>query len=548
MREQHYDWVIVGSGFGGSVSAHRLTQKGYKVLVIEKGRRFKREDFPKTNWDLKRWMWNPAIGLKGFFKMSFLKHMTVLHGVGVGGGSLVYANTLPTPKSVFFQQGSWSELADWEAELAPHYKTAKRMLGATPNPLMTTGDHVMKEIAKDIGREEHFHPTEVGVFFGEPNKKVPDPFFEGEGPDRVGCNFCGACMTGCRVGAKNTLDRNYLFLAEKNGAEVAPETEVTAIRPLDGGGYRVETKSSLGKAYTDEVTADRVILAGGVMGTMPLLLEMKEDPEGLPQLSGRVGDFVRSNSEALFGVISPEKDVNFSKGVAITSILHTDDHSHIEPVRYGEGSGFFRTLLSVHAPGPTIIARVWGGLMAFLRQPGRWLRALFVKDLAKQSQVLLYMRTIEGTLRMRLGRELRTGFRRGLVTKVDDPNQAPSAFMEEATDLAKRFADKVNGVPTTLLTETLLGVPSTAHILGGACMGASAETGVIDRNHEVFNYPGLYVIDGSAISANPGVNPSLTITTLAERAMSLIPSKHTAPSINPSEKGTVPFTEGLRAE
>jgi cholesterol oxidase len=548
MREQHYDWVIVGSGFGGSVSAHRLTQKGYKVLVIEKGRRFKPEDFPKTNWDLKRWMWNPAMGLRGFFKMSFLKHMTVLHGVGVGGGSLVYANTLPTPKSEFFQSGSWSDLVDWEAELAPHYKTAKRMLGATPNPLMTRGDHVMKEIAKDIGREEHFHPTEVGVFFGEPNKKVPDPFFEGEGPDRVGCNFCGACMTGCRVGAKNTLDRNYLFLAEKNGAEVAPETEVTAIRPLDGSGYRVETKSSLGKAYTDEVTADRVILAGGVMGTMPLLLEMKEDPEGLPQLSGRVGDFVRSNSEALFGVISPNKNENFSKGVAITSILHTDDHSHIEPVRYGEGSGFFRTLLSVHAPGPTIISRVWGGLMAFLRQPGRWLRALFVKDLAKQSQVLLYMRTIEGTLRMRLGREVRTGFRRGLVTKVDDPSQAPSAFMEEATDLARRFADKVNGVPTTLLTETLLGVPSTAHILGGACMGASAETGVIDRNHEVFNYPGLYVIDGSAISANPGVNPSLTITTLAERAMSLIPSKQTAPSINPSEKGTVPFTEGLRAE
>jgi cholesterol oxidase len=214
MHEQHYDWIIIGSGFGGSVSAHRLTQKGYKVLVIEKGRRFKPEDFPKTNWDLKRWMWNPSIGLRGIFKMSFMKHMTVLHGVGVGGGSLVYANTLPTPKSEFFQSGSWSDLADWEAELAPHYETAKRMLGATPNPLMTKGDHVIKEIAKDMGREEHFHPTEVAVFFGEPNKKVPDPFFDGEGPDRVGCNFCGACMTGCRVGAKNTLDQNYLYLGD----------------------------------------------------------------------------------------------------------------------------------------------------------------------------------------------------------------------------------------------------------------------------------------------------------------------------------------------
>jgi cholesterol oxidase len=547
MGEQHYDWIIIGSGFGGSVSAHRLTQKGYKVLVIEKGRRFNDEDFPKTNWDLKRWMWTPGLGLKGFFQMSFLKHMTVLHGVGVGGGSLVYANTLPTPKSAFFQSGSWSTLADWETELAPHYATAKRMLGATPNPVVTKGDHVMKEIAQDIGREEHFHPTEVAVFFGEPNKKVPDPFFEGEGPDRTGCNFCGACMTGCRIGAKNTLVKNYLYFAEKHGAEVRPETEVTAVRAIYGGGYRVETKPTFGKGDTTELSADRVILAGGVMGTMPLLLQMKEDSEGLPRLSDRVGDFVRSNSESLIAVLSPKKNTNFSKGVAITSILHTDDHSHIEPVRYGEGSGFFRTLLAPHSPGPTVLSRLWGGVVAFARQPIRWLRALFVSDLAKHSQVLLYMRTLEGTLRMRLGREWRTGYRRGLVTEVDDPSQAPSAFMEEATDLAERFAEKTEGVTTTLMTETLLGVPSTAHILGGACMGASAETGVINANHEVFNYPGLYVIDGSAISANPGVNPSLTITTLAERAMSLIPAKQTAPEINPSEKGTVPFTEGLRA-
>jgi cholesterol oxidase len=274
---------------------------------------------------------------------------------------------------------------------------------------------------------------------------------------------------------------------------------------------------------------------------------MKEDPEGLPELSDRVGSFVRSNSEALFGIVSPEKDANFSKGVAITSILHTDDHSHIEPVRYGAGSGFFRTLMAPHSPGPTAISRFWGTIKAFVRQPLRWIRAFLVRDMGKQSQVLLYMRSIEGTLRMRLGRDLRTGFRKGLVTEVDDPAQAPSAFMQEATDLAERFAEKVNGVPATLMTETLLGVPSTAHILGGACMGDSSETGVINSRHEVFNYAGLYVIDGSAISANPGVNPSLTITTLAERAMSLIPEKQRAPGVSPSEKGTVPFTEGLRA-
>jgi len=536
MREEHYDWVIIGSGFGGSVSAHRLTQKGYKVLVLEKGRRFNDEDFPKNNWDVKRWMWNPMLGLKGIFQMSFMKHMTVLHGVGVGGGSLVYANTLPTPKSPFFEGGSWGGLRDWETELAPHYATAKRMLGATPNPLETKGDRVMKEIARDMGREEHCHPTEVAVYFGEPNKKVPDPYFEGEGPDRVGCNFCGACMTGCRIGAKNTLVKNYLYLAEKNGAEVRPETEVTAVRPREGGGYRVETKPTFSKRDADAVTADRVILSGGVMGTMPLLLQMKEDPEGLPKLSDRVGDFVRSNSESLIAVVSPEKGTNFSKGVAITSILHTDEHSHMEPVRYGAGSGFFRTLLAPHAPGPTVLSRIWGGIAAFMRQPVRWLKALFVSDLAKHSQILLYMRSLEGTLRMKLGREWRTGYRRALVTEVDDPSQAPSAFMEEATDLAESFADKVEGVTTTLMTETLLGVPSTAHILGGACMGDSAETGVINDKHEVFNYPGLYVIDGSSISANPGVNPSLTITTLAERAMSLIEAKHLPASLEPSNE------------
>ena len=268
----------------------------------------------------------------------------------------------------------------------------------------------MKEIAKDMGREEHCHPTEVAVYFGEPNKNVPDPYFDGEGPDRVGCTFCGACMTGCRVGAKNTLVKNYLYLAEKNGAEVRPETEVTAIRPNDDGrSYRVETKPTFGKGPGDTVSADRVILSGGVMGTMPLLLQMKEDPAGLPKLSDRVGDFVRSNSESLIAVLSPKKGTNFSKGVAITSILHTDDHSHMEPVRYGAGSGFFRTLLAPHAPGPTVLSRIWGGFRSFLRQPVRWLRALFVSDLAKHSQVLLYMRTLEGTLRMRLGREWRTG-------------------------------------------------------------------------------------------------------------------------------------------
>jgi cholesterol oxidase len=518
--ETHYDFVIIGSGFGGSVSALRLSEKGYRVLVLEKGKRFEAKDFPKTNWDLKRWMWMPPLGMKGIFQMSFLEHVTILHGVGVGGGSLVYANTLPMPRDDFFAARSWADLGDWKKELAPHYTTAKRMLGATTNPCMTRGDHVLKEIAKDMGREEHFHPTEVAVFFGDAGKTVKDPYFGGEGPDRTGCTFCGACMTGCRIGAKNTLDRNYLYLAEKRGARVVANTEVMAVRPQNGRGYTIETRGNGDATYT----ADKVIFAGGVMGTVPLLLKMKRDPNGLPKLSDHLGDAVRTNSEALIGVVAPDEN-DLSAGIAITSILHTDEHSHIEPVRYGPGSGFFRTMVLPHSPGPTVLARFAGAVRGFFREPALWARALVTKDFARSSQVLLYMRTLEGTLSLRLGKNVFTGFREGLVTKLDDPTAAPRAFMDEATDLARRFAEKLRGVSMSLLTETVLGVPSTAHILGGCCMGKANSDGVIDSQHRVFGYEGLYVIDGSAVSANPGVNPSLTITAMAERAMSFIPMR-----------------------
>lgn len=519
-----FDFAIVGSGFGGSVSALRLAEKGYRVVVIEKGKRFATEDFPKSNWDLKRWMWRPELGLRGIFQMSFLEHVTVLHGVGVGGGSLVYANTLPTPSDEFFDAASWSSLADWKHELGPHYETARRMLGSARNPRETRGDRVLREIARDLGREDKFHLTDVAVHFGEPGVRVKDPYFGGEGPDRVGCIHCGACMTGCRVGAKNTLDKNYLYLAEKRGARVMAETEVSAVRSRDGGGYRLELEGTFGAAR-DPLTADQVIFAGGVMGTVPLLLSMREDPHGLPALSARVGDAVRTNNEALFGVIVPGDREDFSEGIAITSILHTDEHSHIEPVRYARGSGFFRTMVLPQTTGATAIGRLAGALGGVIKHPVAWARAYAVSDFAKSAQILLYMRTLESTLSMRLGRGVRTGFRRGLVTHLDDPANAPRSDMPEALDLARRFADKVGGVSATLLTETLLGVPSTAHILGGAAMGADRSSGVIDARHQVFGYPGLYVIDGSAVSANPGVNPSLTITALAERAMSLVAAR-----------------------
>jgi len=519
-----FDFIIIGSGFGGSVSALRLTEKGYRVLVIEKGRRFSPGEFAKDNRDLKNWMWNPALGLRGIFEMSFLRHVTVLHGVGVGGGSLTYANTLPTPKDSFFDAPSWSNLADWKHELAPHYKTAKRMLGATTNPRETPGDRIIREMAREDGREHFCHPTEVAVFFGDEGKRSADPYFDGEGPERTGCTFCGACMTGCNVGAKNTLDHNYLYLAEQHGAEVLAEREVTALRPSENGGYQVEIRPTFGKGPAETLEAPRVILSGGVMGTIPLLLAMKERDDGLPLLSPRLGHMVRTNSESLIGVVAPGFEEDLHEGVAITSILHTDEHSHIEPVRYGHGSDFFRFLMGPHAPGRWAISRVARSFGALISNPRRWAKAYTMsrKRYSEKAQVLLYMRAIEGTMRLELGRSIMTAFRRGLVSRVEDPANTPQAFMDEATALANRFAEKVGGVTTSLFAETLLGSPSTAHILGGACMGAGPDEGVIDHRHQVFGYDGLYVIDGSAVSANPGVNPSLTITALAERAMSHI--------------------------
>ncbi len=529
MTDVAYDWIVVGSGFGGSVSALRLAEKGYRVLVVEKGGRFSPGDFAKSNWNLRRWMWMPSLGLRGIFKMSFFEHVTILHGVGVGGGSLTYANTLPLPKAGFFASPSWAHLADWRAELEPHYATARRMLGAATNPRETAGDRVLGEIATEIGRKEHFHPTEVAVYFGTSGRRVQDPYFGGEGPERTGCTFCGACMTGCRVGAKNTLDRNYLHLAEKRGVEVRAETEVAAIRPRSGGGFVLDLKGTRAPRHTERIGAERVVCAGGVMGTVPLLLRMREDDHGLPGLSPRVGDFVRTNSESLIAVVTPSRQ-DLSEGVAITSILHTDEHSHLEPVRYAAGSGFFRLLALPHAPGSTALARLGGALRSLVSHPLRWAHVLTVRDFAAHSQVLLYMRTLEGCLSLRLGRSFFTGYRRGVVTRLDRTSPEPRAFMPEATDLAKRFAEKVGGVSMSLLTETLLGTPSTAHILGGACMGSSSEDGVIDARHRVFGYEGLYVIDASSVSANPGVNPSLTITAMAERAMSFVPPRATPAS------------------
>ncbi len=532
MDDTHWDWIIVGSGFGGSVSALRLAEKGYRVLVLERGDRFSPGDFPRTNWNLRRWLWAPRLGLRGIFRMSFLDHVTVLHGVGVGGGSLVYANTLAGPPDDFFRAPSWGHLADWRAELAPHFATALRMLGAATNPRTTRADRVLAELARESGLGEGVRPARVGVHFGTPGVTVPDPYFGGRGPERTGCTHCGACMTGCRVGAKNTLDRNYLHLAEGLGARVEAATEVTAVRPLDGAGgatgYRIETRGTRPgrRGATGMHTARQVIFAGGVMGTVPLLLSLRDDPRGLPRLSSQVGRGVRTNSESLIGIVTPDHD-DLAEGVAITSLLRTGPDGHLEPVRYGPGSGFFRLLLLPHAPGGSAPARLRGAFLAVLRRPWSWIRALTVRDFARHSLVLLQMRTLEETLALRRGRSPRARLRGGVVSVLEGAGPPPAAHFPEATAWARRVAERLGGVPVSLLTETLRGVPSTAHILGGACMGAGPDEGVVDRDHRVFGYRGLYVIDGSAVSANPGVNPSLTITALAERALAGIPQAGT---------------------
>ncbi|MBT8218684.1 MAG: GMC family oxidoreductase, partial [Bacteroidia bacterium] len=509
-------------------SALRLSEKGYKVLVIEKGKWWKPSDFPENNWQLKKWLWEPKFGLKGFFKMTFLNHVTVLSGVGVGGGSLTYANTLPIPKSAFFKSGTWKDLADWETELKPHYQEAYRMLGAEVNPSAGPADKAMKRLAQEIGREDHFEPTKVAVYFGKPGVTVPDPYFGGKGPDRTGCALCGECMTGCRHNAKNTLDKNYLYLAQQLGAEIRAEHEVTDVLPrgaVDGNeGYTVYFKNGRQKGT---VTTKGIVFAGGVLGTVPLLLKLKK--RSLPNLSDKVGCRVSTNNEALINVMTKDDDIDNTKGIAIGSILHTDENSHLEPVRYGQGSGFFKTMMLPMAHGSNFIVRLFKMIWEIIKAPLVVSRMMFTKKYSEKSNILLFMQTLNSTIRIK----------RGMLTPmktVVESGPKPSAFIPEAKDLVEKHSKIVNGTPFVSYLETLFGIPTTAHILGGAGMGATKEEGVINANNEVHGYKNMLVCDGSMISANPGVNPSLSITAISELAMSKIPAKYV---INPGNHSTI---------
>ena len=519
-----YDFVIIGSGFGGSVSALRLTEKGYRVLVIEKGKRWSPEDFPETNWKLRKWLWLPIFRFHGIFKITLMRHVGILSGVGVGGGSLMYANTLPRPRSAFYRSGSWNGLADWEKELEPHYEQAERMLGACENPGLYDSDEALRAVAVKYGKTKEFEPTRVAVFFGEPDQEVPDPYFNGEGPRRSGCNFCGSCMTGCRYNAKNTLDKNYLYLAEKRGAKVLAGKKALRIEALDSedpgehstgtSGYRVRIRDTGGVIKRKhELTAGAVILSGGVLGTVRLLLNMKR--KYLPGLSDQLGTGIRTNNESLALVHSRMREKDFSRGVAIGSIFPPDQDTHLEPVRYGSGSGFWKLLGVPMTYGKTVAGRILKLIWHLIRRPASWLRIYFSRDFAKESVILLFMQHLDSTLRLK----------RGLVNlrSVLSTGPAPSAFMPLARQLAESTSQEVDGSPFVIASEAILGTPLTAHILGGCIIGRDASEGVIDANHRVFGYQNLYVCDGSAISANPGVNPALTITAMTERAMSKIP-------------------------
>ncbi|MFS3128212.1 FAD-dependent oxidoreductase [Nocardioides sp. Bht2] len=530
MAEYDYDVVVVGSGFGGSVAALRLAEKGYRVAVIEAGRRFADDEFAKTSWDVRRFLWAPALGCFGIQRIRVLKNVVVLAGAGVGGGSLVYANTLYEPQTdAFYRDQQWAEITDWKSELAPHYDQAKRMLGVNLNPTTTAADVVVKRVAERMGVGDTFHTTPVGVFFGrdgakEPGVEVPDPFFGGVGPARTGCIECGECMTGCRHNAKNTLVKNYLHLAETAGVEVLPLTTVHGLSERGTGGWEVEVGRTGRRRKRRTITAEQVVLAGGTWGTQELLHQMKAAGR-LPRLSSRLGYLTRTNSESICTAntkLRRRSENDFHHGVAITGSIHPDPNTHIEPVRYGNGSNLMALMTTVMTDGGGRAPRWLKWLGQIVRHPGDFLALYFgLKDWSNRSIITLVMQTHDNSITVRGKRGL---FGRVRLTSEQGHGEPNPSWIPKANEATRLIAEEIGGAAYGGVGE-VFDVPMTAHFLGGCPIGADAEAGVIDGYHRVFGHEGLHVVDGAAISANLGVNPSLTITAQAERALALWPNK-----------------------
>ena len=529
-----FDYIVIGSGFGGSVAAHRLAEKGYRVGVMEMGRRWRAEDLPSSSWQVWRWIWRPKLALRGFFNIEPFRHVTILHGCAVGGGSITYANTLLVPKDGVWECGSWGGLADWKSEMPAHYRTALRMLGAIENHILGPADHILKRAAGAISAAHTFYRTRVAVFEGKEGEAGgvthPDPYFGGDGPERATCIGCGGCMMGCRYNAKNTLDKNYLYLAEKNGAQVFAETRVVDVAPLngraDGGeGYEVRTIRSTSFTNRDarRFTCRGVVFAASSLGTMDLLFRLKERGS-LPALSDCLGSRVRTNAESLIGVRVPGSREDLSQGIAIGSGVYIDEHTHIEATRYPAGSdtmGLLATVLTGGAPGRLRIL-LWLRTLAagLLRHPLHTVRCLHPFGWARESLILLCMQAVDCHIEMRLGRPWFWPFRKALMSH----GRRIPTYIPQANEFAKITARLTGGTPMSMVTEILFDVPGTAHILGGCPMAATAGEGVVDGRQRVFGYRNMYVCDGSVIAANLGVNPSLTICALTERAMSFIPA------------------------
>ncbi len=522
-HKNDYDVIIIGSGFGGSVSALRLAEKGYKVLVLEKGKRFTHTDFPKTNWNTPKYLWFPKLFMTGFQCMTFLKHVFILHGSGVGGGSLGYANTHLVPSDNAFENNGWPDNS-WKSKLIPFYSLAKKMLGTTPAPVKSETDQFLENYAKDHNCVDSLSQVDVGIYFGESGKESKDPYFDGKGPHRVGCTFCGGCMVGCRYNAKNSLDKNYLFLAEQLGVVIKPKSEVTQINPIEGG-YSVSVKNPIGYfRKSRSITAQKVICSGGVMGTIKLLFSCKLNGS-LVNLSDKLGDVVRTNSEAIIGVKSkqlPSKD--FSKGIAISALFHPDKDTCIETVRYGEGQnamGLLTThIVNRNSPFPNLLK--W--IFMCVQHPLQTLGNFFPRKWSQKSVILLVMQPIKNHIKLKFQRKWWKLGRKSMSSSLSDGQPIPS-HIPVGEKVAEHIAKQINGTSLTSYMDTLMDIPTTAHILGGAVISDSVENGVINEQCEVYNYPGLYVIDGSSVPANLGVNPSLTITALAEYAMSKFPEK-----------------------